>query len=170
MDFQLMDFHVGDPVVHWTYGLGKIVGLEERVLLDQKMLYYVVQVHDLTVCVPADQKAMGRLRAPTPGQDFGQLFAILSEPGDPLSEDRLERRTLLHTQLADGKIETICRVIRDLSSFAQKKPLNDDDKTILKRAGSLLCDEWGYALSVPVAQAETELQRLLLRPVESTAV
>ena len=43
---------------------------------------------------------------------------------------------------------------------------------ILKRAGSLLCDEWGYALSVPVAQAEVELQRLLLRPVavESTAV
>ena len=27
-----MNFHEGDPVMHWTYGLGKVVRLEERAL------------------------------------------------------------------------------------------------------------------------------------------
>jgi len=158
-----MDFCVGDPVVHWTFGLGKISGVEDRLMSDQKVLFYLVQVRDLTVCVPVDSKTESRLRQPTPSQEFNKLFAILKESGEPLSENRLERKSLLRKGLSDGKAEAICRVIRDLSAMAAKKSLNDDDKNILHRAQSLLCAEWGFAFSVPPSQAETELQQLLLR-------
>lgn len=158
-----MDFCVGDPVVHWTFGLGKISGVEDRLMSDQKVLFYLVQVRDLTVCVPVDSKTESRLRQPTPSQEFKKLFAILKESGEPLSENRLERKSLLRKGLSDGKAETICRVIRDLSAMAVKKSLNDDDKNILHRAQSLLCAEWGFAFSVPLTQAETELKQLLLR-------
>jgi RNA polymerase-interacting CarD/CdnL/TRCF family regulator len=160
----LMDFRVGDPVIHWTYGLGEIVGLEERALTGETLLYYVVQVKDVTVFVPADSKAMSRLRPPTAKRDFHKLFDILSGPGEPLSEDRFERKAQLRKELADGKAETICRVIRDLSSYEHNKQLNDEDKTILKRAWNALLREWEYVLSVPVAQVEIELQRLLSHP------
>jgi RNA polymerase-interacting CarD/CdnL/TRCF family regulator len=165
----MMDFRVGDPVIHWTFGLGEIVGLEERDLTTEKMLYYMVRVQNLTVCVPADGRAMSRLRPPTSQGEFKKLFLILSGSGETLSDDRLERRTQLRKELADGKVETTCRVIRDLSFFAQKKSLNDDDKNILNRACSSLCGEWGYSLSVTPAQAEVELQRLLVHPAEPVA-
>ncbi len=51
-----MDFHEGDTVMHWTYGLGKVIRLEERVLSGKKELYYAVQIGDMTVWVPADDK------------------------------------------------------------------------------------------------------------------
>ena len=164
-----MDFNVGDPVVHWMHGLGKIVGLEERILAGQKLLYYVVQIQDLTVCVPADDKAMSRLRPPTTERGFKKLFTILSGPGESLSEDRHERKIELHRKLEDGRAEAVCRVIRDLSSFQQKKPLNDDDKNILRRAWNSLLGEWGFALSVPLPQAELELNRLLRQPTNKSA-
>ncbi len=27
-----MNFQVGDPVVHWSHGIGKITGIEERMI------------------------------------------------------------------------------------------------------------------------------------------
>ena len=163
-----MDFHVGDPVVHWTYGLGEIISLEERVLTGQKTLYYVVQIQDLTVCVPADGKAISRLRSPTPEGDFPNLTVILSSPSDSISDNRLERKTQLLKRLEDGQVEAICRVIRDLFAYQHRMPLNDEDKYILKRALNSLLGEWVFSMSVTRAQAESELRLLLRRSLENT--
>ena len=164
-----MKFSIGDPVVHWTYGLGEIIGLEERALAGQKILYYVVKIQDLTVYVPADDGVKGRLRSPTPEREFKKLFTILSEPGESLPDNRFERKTQLHQRLEGGKIEAICRVIRDLSSYEQIKRLNDNDKNALKRAWNSLRGEWGFSLSMPLAQVEIELRRLLSHPPEPVA-
>ena len=55
-----MNFHKGDMVMHWTHGIGQIVNLEERALAGSKTVYYVVQVRDMTVWVPADSKVGSR--------------------------------------------------------------------------------------------------------------
>lgn len=159
-----MDFNIGDHVVHWTFGVGKIVGVEERKLADQTALFYLVQVRDLTICVPVDARTESRLRAPKSFNEFKNLFSILKESGESLAEDRFVRKSQLRKELADGRAESICQVIRDLTALARKKSLNDDDKNILRRAESLLCAEWSYSLSVPLTQAEGELQQLLLEP------
>lgn len=156
-----MDYKIGDPVMHWTYGLGQIVGLEERAIASQKALYYAVEVQGLTVWVPADGKMESRLRPPTPADRFKQLFAILTSPGEPLPEDRHERKTRLAEQLKDGRAESLCRVIRDLSAYRRAKSLNENDQVLLKRAQSVLLGEWGFSLSIPVMQAESDLQHLL---------
>lgn len=156
-----MDYKIGDPVMHWTYGLGQIVGLEERAIASQKILYYAVKVQDLTIWVPADGKLESRLRTPTPATRFKQLFAILTSPGEPLPEDRHERKTWLSEQLKDGRAESLCRVIRALSTYQQGKSLNENDQIYLKRAQNALLGEWGFSLSVPVMQAESDLHRLL---------
>ncbi|MGE5073269.1 MAG: CarD family transcriptional regulator [Anaerolineae bacterium] len=163
-----MQFKVGDPVVHWTYGLGKVVAVEERALGGQKALYYVVEISDMTVWVPVDEKAKTRLRPPTSQKTFKKALKILREPGKSLSEDRHERKLQLHKKLQDGKVESICTVIRDLSYFQHKKPLNDDDKVILKRASTALLGEWGYSFSVPIAEAEQALQGLLQQPAKAS--
>jgi RNA polymerase-interacting CarD/CdnL/TRCF family regulator len=156
-----MDFQIGDPVVHWTYGLGQVVGLEERALSGQKTLYYAVKVRDMTVWVPADGDLEKRLRRPTPAAGFEQLFAILSGSGEPLPDDRQERKIRLVEQLRDGRAESLCRVIRDLFAFRRGKSLNENDQLLLKRAQSALLGEWGFSLSIPAMQAESDLYRLL---------
>jgi RNA polymerase-interacting CarD/CdnL/TRCF family regulator len=159
-----MKFQIGDTVVHNTHGIGKIVRLEEQTFSGEKTLYYVVQVRDLTVWVPVDEQVMSRLRPPTPQGEFSRLFSILSESGKSLPYDRLERKTYLLEELKDGKIESRCRIIRDLSYFQYIKPLNENDRFVLKQASDSLLGEWEYSLFIPLAQAQVELNDLLKKP------
>ena len=161
-----MNFHKGDTVMHWTYGIGQIINLEERALAGSKTIYYVVQVRDMTVWVPADNKVRSRLRTPTSKPRFRRLLAVLSSPSEPLPQDRLERKTHLLKLLEDCRPESLCRVIRDLSAYQKQlgKPMNDNDQMILKQSRNTLLGEWGFVLSIPHAQAEIELYRLLAPP------
>jgi RNA polymerase-interacting CarD/CdnL/TRCF family regulator len=150
-------------VMHWSHGIGQIVNLEERALAGSKAVYYVVQVRDMTVWVPADSKVGSRLRPPTPKSRFQRLLAMLSSPSEPLPEDRLERKTHLLALLQDGRPESLCQIIRDLSAYQKQlgKPMNDNDQMVLKQARNTLLGEWGFVLSITQAQAEHELYRLL---------
>ena len=164
-----MNFHTGDTVMHWTYGIGQVVNLEERDLLGSKTLYYAVQVRDMTVWVPADSKVGSRLRPPTSKLRFKRLLAVLSSPSEPRPEDRLERKTRLLELLQDGRPESLCQVIRDLSAYQkqQARPMNDNDQMILKQSRNTLLGEWGFVRSITHAQAEHELHCLLApRPLE----
>ncbi len=156
-----MGFKIGDPVMHWTYGFGRIEKLEERELSGKATLYYAVKSHDLTVWVPADDNLDSRLRPPTSAAGFEQLFEILTGSEQPLSEDRHERKIYLVEQLKDGRAESLCRVIRDLFAFQKRKSLNENDQHLLKRVQSVLLGEWEFSLSIPSTQAASDLHRLL---------
>lgn len=149
--------------MHWTYGLGQIVRLEEQSLSGTKSLYYAVQVRDLTVWVPVDGQLESRLRVPTSEAGFSQLLAILSSPGEALPDDKYERRNRLRELLKDGRAESLCGIIRDLHDYQRARPLNDNDQSILKQARNALLEEWEFALSLTHAQAESELYRALAR-------
>lgn len=156
-----MVFHVGDPVMHWVYGFGTVVGIEERVISGQKTLYYAISIRDLTVWVPADDKVQSRLRTPTTKDGFKELFAILSGAGEPLPEDRQDRKIWLSDMLKDGRAASLCRVLRDLSTFHQVRSLNDNDQNLMKRAREALISEWIHTFAITISEAENELQRML---------
>lgn len=156
-----MDFHVGDQVVHASYGPGEIVQLDEKELAGRKHKYYVVQIKDLTLYVPADQAENTSLRTPTPPSQFKTLFAIMTGTGETLSENRLERKAQLTEVMRDGTLESICRVIRDLTYYSRSKKLSETDSALLERARNFLLTEWQVSLDVPYSQAERDLRQLL---------
>lgn len=156
-----MNFQRGDTVMHWTYGLGQIIQLEERDLSGVKTLYYAVQIRDMTVWVPSDGELEHRLRRPISESGFNELFAILSNPGEPLPDDRQQRRTRLLELLKDGCAQSLCRIISDLNAYRKIRPLNESDQSILKQSRNALLGEWEFVLSVTPAQAEHELHHWL---------
>ena len=156
-----MSFHEGDPVMHWTYGFGQIISLEERVISGLKTLYYSVQVQDLTVWVPSDSKINSRLRPPTPVASFKKLLNILSGKGESLPIDRYERKTRLLELVKDGSTESLCHTIRALVTFRKKQALNDSDEVLLKQSQNTLLGEWEFVLGITHAQAEIDLHRIL---------
>jgi RNA polymerase-interacting CarD/CdnL/TRCF family regulator len=158
---SMMDYQVGDTVIHANYGLGEIVQMDEKFIHERQMLCYVVSIRGMTIWVMADDAGKSGLRLPTPGSDFEKLFAILSSPGEPLPVDRFERKTFLFDRMKDGRLASICSVIRDLALYRQGKKFNDYDKSTLERAKDFLLAEWMYSLSVSLAQANHKLMQLL---------
>ncbi len=156
-----MTFHVGDPIMHWTYGLGNILALEERIFFEVKQEYYAVKLKDLTVWVPVDENVDNHLRPPTAPADFKGLLAILAEPGESLPEDRQERKLQILDRLKDGRAESLCRVISSLSSYQKIRALNQTDQNLMKRARDSLLGEWTYVLAISLSDAEKALHHLL---------
>jgi RNA polymerase-interacting CarD/CdnL/TRCF family regulator len=89
------------------------------------------------------------------------LFAILAGTRELLPDNRQERKNRLLQQLSDGRAESLCRVIRDLTGYRKGKPYSESDQYLLKRVQNVLLGEWGYSLSISVFQAESDLSRLL---------
>ena len=154
-------FNIGDQVVHCVYGPGEVIQLDKKEISGHSALYYVVKSGTLTLWVPVESKVKPSLRRLTPAGEFKKLLAILTSPSEPLSGDRLERKTFLIERMHDGTLESICRVVRDLYSFSRMKKMSDYDVSIMERARDYLLKEWRLALSVPLAQAESELKQLL---------
>ena len=158
---KIVEFQVGDKVVHWSYGPGEIIQLDEKNISGQNTLYYVVQIRDLTLWVPVNGGSQHSLRLPTSTREFGKLFKILRGPGDKISDDRYERKTQLTERMREGTLDSICSIIRDLTTFSYAKKLNDYDAALLERAKKFLLDEWKISLSVPLSDAQRELDLLL---------
>jgi len=156
-----MKFHKGDHVMHWKHGLGQVIDLEERDLDGARALYYMVQFRDMTVWVPADSNLQQRLRPPIQKQEFEQMLAILSSPGEPLPDERSERKTRLRTFLGDGSPQSLCRIISGLHAYRKAHRLNESDQSILLQARNALLEEWEYVLAIPHGQAAHELHRRL---------
>jgi CarD family transcriptional regulator len=161
MSEQKLSFQVGDQVIHWVYGLGEIVRLDEKKLAGRSNRYYVVQIRDLTIWVPLNAAGEHSLRFPTPAEDFQKLFRLLASPAEPLETDRYKRKTQVMELLKDGTLASTCRVVRDLVDYKRHHKINDNDNAILERARNFLLNEWSVALDVPIQQAEREMKALL---------
>jgi RNA polymerase-interacting CarD/CdnL/TRCF family regulator len=156
-----MDFNVGDQVVHCAYGPGEIIEMDEKVISGRKGSYYIVQVNNLKLWVPVGEDGNGSLRGVTSENQFKKYLRLFEGPGQELPEDRLARKTLLLERLKDGKLDSICSVIRDLTRLSRQKKMSDYDTNILLRAKSFLLAEWELVLALPVQQAGSELEQLL---------
>ncbi len=155
-------FQIGDQVIHWVYGLGEIIQLDEKVLSGKSSKYYVVRMSNMTLWVPMNEAGEHHLRLPTQAKDFKKLVNILASPGETLPPDRHARRMYLTELLEDGTLASICRVVRDLEHYKKENRTNEYDHSILERARGSLVTEWSVALSKPVGEVEHELNELLV--------
>jgi len=156
-----MDFHIGDKVIHSTYGLGEIIRIEEREIHDHPTNCYVVRTNELTIWIPINDLNQHSLRIPTLPEDFLGLFSILTSPGEALPEDRVVRKDQLIANMKNGQLASICQVVRDLTHLKRVKKLNDQEKSILERARNSLLTEWIYSLGVPEYQAQQAMMKML---------
>jgi CarD family transcriptional regulator len=157
----MMGFQIGDKVIHWSYGIGEIVLIEEKVLRGSATNCYVFRTRDLTIWIPIDQLDQSSLRIPTPPEEFEELFAILSGPGETLPADRMMRKDQIRAQMKGGQLASICQVIRDLEFFKSSAKLNDQESSLLEQAKRSLLTEWTYSLGVTPIQAQQALMQLM---------
>lgn len=156
-----MNFKVGDTVVHWTHGLGKIIAIDEMLLAGNKQQYYVVEVELLKLWVPVENAEEGSLRFPSESSQFILLFDILRVQGKQLPDHQYQRKIDLRERMQKRTLGSLCHVIRDLRDRSRLHSLNQNDSSVLFRAEELLLDEWVHSLGTKRSNALSELEILL---------
>lgn len=162
-----MAFDIGDKVIHYNFGFAEIIGIEEKAISGVVEKYYVIKTNDMQIWIPYSNSNSGKLRPPSTKNDFLKYFSILRSKYSPLPPERMIRKTQIQGRFSQGNTESTCTLIRDLSFYKNQSKLNEHDTTIFERAIHNLVDEWGFAFNIPIAQARTELNKLL---VESYSV
>lgn len=156
-----MNYHIGDPVIHLTYGAGKIVAIDEKRLAGLTCQYYVVDTGKLTLWVLVDELGEKSMRPPTGSFEFKELLNILCSPSEGLPDHYHERKNQLSERMQKRILINICCVIRDLTARSKLYNLNSTDRSILIRAQEYLLDEWELALGTARSSAKKELDILL---------
>jgi RNA polymerase-interacting CarD/CdnL/TRCF family regulator len=153
-----MNYHVGDQVIHLTFGPGKIIAIDEKRLAGQTHQYYVVDTGKLTLWVLIDETGEKSIRPPTGSLEFKALFDILCSPGEGLPDHHLERKNQLNERMHKRILVNICLVIRDLTTRSQLHILNSTDRSMLRRAQEYLLDEWELSLGTTRSSAMKEME------------
>ena len=156
-----MEYSIGDKVIHWAYGLGEITAMDEKRLAGKTRSYYVVELSDFTIWVPADENGTQSIHPPIPHSEFNSLLEILSDPGDELPGDRKQRQIMLSQRMKNRSCEEICTIIRDLVTLSHSQKLNRNDFEVLKRAEEYLLNEWELSLGTKRLAAQEQLQNIL---------
>jgi RNA polymerase-interacting CarD/CdnL/TRCF family regulator len=156
-----MTYNIGDKVIHSTHGFAEIINVESKEVSGISSTYYVIQTRSLLLWIPLICQNKESIRLPTSKNKFIELFDILRSHNIPFPKNRNERKSQIHNMLTDGEIESICRLIRDLSFCRKNHRLNDTDTSTYKCAVMKLIDEWQYSMSISQAQAIGELNSLL---------
>ena len=161
MEYQQPAFNIGDKVIHWSYGPGEIIQMDKKEINGKIILCYVVKVGDLTLWVPEEDNGESCIRPLTRPEDFENVFRILAAPGEPLSNDIMERKRVVRQRMRAGTLESLSQVVRDLTYHKRNGKMTENDRAFLEQTRNLLLAEWCLVLAVPMEEAEQELTRLL---------
>lgn len=156
-----MNYQIGDNVIHWTHGTGRIIAIDEKDLAGKTHQYYVVDTGKLTLWVSTDETGETSIRPPTEGLEFKTLVNSLRSPGNMLPDRHFERKNQLGERMRKRKLVDVCSVIRDLTTRSRLHDLNFNDRSVLRQAEECLLDEWEISLGSTRSTALRDLGVLL---------
>ena len=157
-----MHFKVGDIIVHPTYGIGKVAGIEEMQYQDSQIHpYYKIEIENGVIWVQVDDAGEARLRPLTPASELNEYRQILTSPPTPLSEDRYKRFSEYNARLKNPSFKVWCEVVRDLTAHGFIKRLNEYDSSTLRKVTDILAKEWALSAGIPIADALKEIKSIL---------
>jgi RNA polymerase-interacting CarD/CdnL/TRCF family regulator len=157
-----MEFKTGDDVVHPNFGVGRIIGLEERELgVSGLRWYHVLAIGTSTIWMPMPADGSTTLRAVTNPQDLEQYRITLSGKPTLLNRDYRKRHLDLIERLTHSSFQVICEIVRDLSALGWSRPMGETDSTLLKKVQDNLRREWAAATGQSPQKAILEVEALL---------
>ncbi|MBC8264018.1 MAG: CarD family transcriptional regulator [Anaerolineales bacterium] len=156
-------FKIGDKVVHPYHGAGKVVDIEEKMLLSEGGRYYVI---DLVACngivmVPTNNIQKIGLRRVSGRRDISRAMNTLISPPDTLSSDHRERQAHAQEKLNTGDLIKVTEVVRNLAWRNHEGRLTMADNKIYQRAQTFLASELSLARGVELQEAMEQLQTAL---------
>lgn len=158
---ERVKFQIGDVIVHWTYGLGTVVGIDQKDIGGIAQQFYIVEVGLLKIWVPVELAEVSAIRFPTESSQFKANLDILRTLGEQLPEHQFKRKIELRDRMQQRTLVDLCHVIRDLTDRSHQHSLNQNDSSVLFRAEEHLLDEWVISLGAERSDALGELKEYL---------
>ncbi|MEZ4358424.1 MAG: CarD family transcriptional regulator [Eubacteriales bacterium] len=136
-------FKVGDHVVYPMHGVGVIEAIEDKIIMEKEIKYYVLRfsVDEMCVMIPVDNAANVGLRYVSSPEVCFNIIKYLNDeikPGET-SACKLFKQNL--EKLKTGEISEVAQVIRVLKAKYYQNGLSSGEKRMLAQALTILTSE-----------------------------
>lgn len=154
-------FSEGDVLVYPGYGVGQVVGFQERALGTSKKEFCVIAFREAgnesKVMIPVDNVAGVGLRPISSQKRVKEALAFLSSGQPDILTSWKDRFSAHGDLLSTGDLMSVAAVLKALYVLNTRKPLSFREKKMYQKALLLMASEVGVVLGRQRADVETDL-------------
>lgn len=137
-------FQVGDKISYPMHGAGRVEGIEEKEVLGNVGMYYVLYFYcdGMKVMIPVDRAEAAGLRPVIREEEVQNVFDYLSDELESEALSNWNRRYRFNLEkLREGNIYSIAEVAKALSARHNERGLSAGEKKMLASARRYLLGE-----------------------------
>jgi CarD family transcriptional regulator len=161
----MMEFKIGDKLMHPTYGVGTLVSIEKQGNDGMATRYYVIELDrdQGRLATPVDKAEELGLRKPVSKEGRRKLSRLFVGRPRKLNGDPRKRRENISERLKEGNFVEVGWVVRDLAWRKSEGHANTGDRRLLKRAKNLLAEELAASDGIKVEEAMERIRSAIER-------
>ncbi len=161
-------FKIGDKVFYPYHGAGEIAEIEEKEILGEKKLYYIIKfpLTETTVMLPADNPDQLGLRLLASPLEIKYCLETLKNIDISVDNDWKTRYKRNQDLLKSGSINDVALVVKTLYLRNKHKELSTTEKKLYQNAMNILVSEIALALEKTIEEVKAEILRILGEPEE----
>ncbi|MPM91345.1 RNA polymerase-binding transcription factor CarD [bioreactor metagenome] len=156
-------FQIGDKIFYPMQGGCIILAIEEREILGETQLYYMMNIvhRNMQVSIPVDKIEQLGIRPIVNSDELENVLTTFhdGETDTSCRDNQRYRRDII--KLKSGDIYEGAEVIRDLIRISNKKKLGITDKNMLDNARQILISEVVLVKGIPLEQASDLLDQVI---------
>lgn len=158
-------FKVGDLIFYPLHGAGLIEAIEEKEILGESKLYYILNIphKNVQIMIPKDKAAdSGMRRVVTPEtleKVLGDFHLGKTEPD--IYENQRYCLSVNRTKIRSGDIYQVTEIIRDLMRKSKRAKLGAEDRSMLDSARQILISEVVQVKGIDQQQAGDLLDKVI---------
>ena len=149
-------FSVGDKIVYPMQGAGIIQKIEEKKILGESRLYYILKLpgNDINIMIPVDSGESIGIREISSPEEMAEVIKLLGQESTPMDSNWNRRYRENMDKLKSGDIKQVAGVVRNLIRNDRSKKLSTGERKLLTGAKRILISE--LILSMNLTQDEAE--------------
>ncbi|KUK82696.1 MAG: Transcriptional regulator [Pelotomaculum thermopropionicum] len=149
-------FKIGDKVVYPMHGAGVIEAIEEKEVLGEKRLYYILRlpVGDMKVMIPISNGKEVGLRGVVDREGVKKVIHILRQQSSSMSPNWNRRYRANLEKIKSGNIYEVAEVVRNLVKRDREKGLSSGERKMLENARQILISELVLATELEEEKAQ----------------
>jgi CarD family transcriptional regulator len=154
-------FQIGDKIVYPMHGAGVIEAIEEKEILGEKRLYYVMNFRNMQVMFPIGKTSNIGIRQVVDSDILENVLTIFNHGESDPTPNQNQRYRINMKKMMSGDIYEGAQVIRDLIRIGKKRVLATGDKKMLDNAQQILISELVLVKGIAEEQAANLLNQVI---------
>lgn len=135
-------FDIGDWIIHYYHGVGKVEDIVEKGLDGNQKLYYKVSTKEIDYWIPLEDEGSEHIEPIRSKEDFNEALNIIEQKPIPIAQHHKTRKKKIHDRWMIGSLESRAELLRDLYGRLKLEKLSFNEKGMMEKVQSFFISEW----------------------------